>query len=108
MTTYTTFSLESNELLVAIAEDTAYQLRHLADNDIEKDAFSITSTYSNGAQIKTEHLISELASNASVTIETLLDELRKAQEQAIHQAARIDEMSTILAMKSEPQYLKVG
>ncbi|AIR02645.1 hypothetical protein RJ492_001577 [Pluralibacter gergoviae] len=108
MTTYTTFSLESNELLLAISEDAAHQLRQLADSQIENDAFSITSSYGDGVQIETTHAITEVASSASVAIETLLDELRKTQEQVIRQAARLQEMDYLLSLKSGPEYLKVG
>ncbi|AVR03085.1 hypothetical protein [Pluralibacter gergoviae] len=108
MTTYTTFSLESNELLLAISEDAAHQLRQLADSQIENDAFSITSSYGDGVQIKTTQAITEVASSASVAIETLLDELRKTQEQVIRQAARLQEMDYLLSLKSGPEYLKVG
>ena len=108
MTTYTTFSLESNELLLAISEDAAHQLRQLADSQIENDAFSITSSYGDGVQIKPTQAITEVASSASVAIETLLDELRKTQEQVIRQAARLQEMDYLLSLKSGPEYLKVG
>ena len=108
MTTYTTFSLESNELLLAISEDAAYQLRQLADSQLEDDAFSMTSHYGNDIQIATTHSITEVASSASVAIETLLDELRKTQEQVIRQAARLEEMDYLLGLKSRDEYLKAG
>ena len=108
MTTYTTFSLESNELLVAISEDVAYQLRHLADSQLENDAFTMRSLYAGNMQIETTHSITEVASSASVAIETLLDELRKTQEQVIRQAARLQEMDYLLSLRTRDEYLKVG
>ncbi|EMH4164156.1 hypothetical protein RJ498_003461 [Pluralibacter gergoviae] len=108
MTTYTTFSLESNELLLAISEDAAYQLRQLADSQLEDDAFSMTSHYGKGIQISATHSITEVASSASVAIETLLDELRKTQEQVIRQAARLEEMDYLLGLKARDEFLKVG
>ncbi len=83
MTTEITELAQSHELLIANGQQTADLLRHLADNEIDSDYFSVVSECeSYGKETDAELSITEFALRASVYVDALVEALEKAQAKA--------------------------
>ncbi|ALF02524.1 hypothetical protein SEN34_49 [Salmonella phage SEN34] len=73
-------NIDKQALCIENAFDIANQLYELANNEIECDLFAVTSTNENGTEIEFERPITDLALEASSTINALLNRLEAAEK----------------------------
>lgn len=73
-------NIDKQALCIENAFDIANQLYELANNEIECDLFAVTSTNENGTEIEFERPITDLALEATSTINALLNRLEAAEK----------------------------
>ncbi len=112
----TTELAQSHELLIANGQQTAYLLRHLADNEIDSDYFAVVSECeSYGQETDAELSITEFALRAAGYVDELVEALEKTPQAPImplglHPDTQklVTDFCTALAEKLYKAQLKYG